>query len=81
VDRVVALLQVEHPFRRARHAPAGDEADVVAGAGTVEAVKVLQPQRPLLDREPAELPGVVVDRALRVGVPAEGEQLEDVVAV
>src|SRR5437870_10668700 len=81
MDRVLALLQVPRAFRGAREAAIRDQPDSVAGSGAVEALEVLQAQRPALDGQPAELAGVVVDRALAVRLPAERDELEDRVAI
>src|SRR5438067_6605123 len=81
VDGVVTLLQIDAADGSAVDAPSRLEPDPLAGARPVERVEVLQPQRTLVHGEPAELVGVVVDRAGGARVPAERQKLEEIVAV
>src|SRR5205814_2377253 len=81
VDGVVALLQVEGSLAGAGDAAVGYQPDGAARTGAVEADVVVQPQRAALDGEPAELPGMVVDGARGARLPAQCDQLEEIVAV
>ena len=81
MDGVVSLLQVDAAHRRAIDATPGHQADAVTRSRPVERVEIFQAQRALLDGEPAQLVRMVVDRAGGARVPAEREQLEQLVAV
>ena len=81
MDRVLALLQIDAAHGGAFDATVWHEADAISGAGSVERMEVFQPKRALLDGEPAELVRVIVDGAGGARLPAEREQLEELVAI
>ena len=81
VDAVFTLLQVQGALGGTGDASVRHQPDSVSGAGSIEADEVFQPQHAPLDGEPAELPRVVVDGALRLRLPAQRHQLEELVPV
>src|SRR5262249_46158875 len=81
MDAVVELPQIEAARVGAIEAAVRHQPHAVAGPRSVQALVVLEAQRALLDGDPTELARVVVDGALRPRLPAERDQLEQVVPV
>src|SRR5436190_18557887 len=80
MDAVVEFAQIETPGIRALDSAVGRDADAISRTRSVQAQVVLEAERALLDGDPAELTGMIVDRALRSRLPAKRDQLEEIVA-